>query len=654
MLCEVNLTSHNIFKYEITKPNHAFMEKNVYSIEEIFAGRFFNIPDYQRGFAWEKEHCQDLLNDLELLPAGFNHYTGTVVFHSNNGQNLDNEGSQYFGFDIVDGQQRITSIIILLQTIQSQFQHKKEFETLASGIKKKFLFATRLSDGNSFYKLSLNADCKDFFITDILGVPGVTGQTIKSHQRLATAKTTFSTYLDAKQKELGSQFYPWLIEFYNKVIQRLKVGIYVVDSAAEVGVIFEVMNNRGKDLTELEKVKNYLLYLTTKITVETSGELATLVNKTWSLIYQRFMSASLGTEAENQFLRAHWLMYANYTRKEWDGSKSIKGKYNLKDYHDKHINLFNELTRYVKSLDSASIAFSDLEKPERVGSFNAFTNEAQKRSVIFYSIKLLRTKTIASFRPLLMACRLKFTNDDEKYLELVKLIEKYAFRVYNMQGKRADTGQTTIFKIAFELYNDYIDFDSCINQLHGLLNRYSSPNEFQSFWNLNESKNDWYHWGALKYLLYEYEEYLAGGNPLTVSWNYFTEKSLENSIEHILPQTPEDGKNYWLQRFSPEQFGLYIHDLGNLCLTYNNSSYRNHGFDIKRGSPAQEAPCYAKSSLYQERALAEFVEWTPESLCERRKRLAEWATTRWYVDLSEFQNIPIIISDEDLIDEEEQ
>jgi len=390
------------------------MEKNVYSIEEIFAGRFFNIPDYQRGFAWEKDHCLDLLNDLELLPPGFNHYTGTVVFHANKGENLDNEGSQYFGFDIVDGQQRITSIIVLLQAIQSKFQKNKVYETLAAGIKKKFLYAIRLSDGNPFYKLSLNADCKEFFKTDILGVPGITGQTIKSHQRLATAKTAFSSFFDAKQKEMEDLFYPWLIEFYNKVIQRLKVGIYIVDSAAEVGVIFEVMNNRGKDLTELEKVKNYLLYLTTKITVETSHELAVLINNTWSLIYQRFMSASLGTDAENQFLRAHWLMYANYTRKEWDGSKSIKGKYSLKDYQDKHIELFNDLTSYVKSLDYASLAFADLEKPERNGAFNSFTESVQKRSVAFWSIKLLRTKTIASFRPLLIACRLKFATDADK------------------------------------------------------------------------------------------------------------------------------------------------------------------------------------------------------------------------------------------------
>ena len=632
------------------------MEKNVYSIEEIFAGRFFNVPDYQRGYAWEKAHCEDLLDDLELLPLDYNHYTGTVVLHPKKDEINDNEGSKYSGYDIVDGQQRITSILILLNSIQYFFRKQPEYITLANGITKKFLYATRFSDNNSFYKLTLNADCKDYFKADILGTPSVTGAIIRSHQRLAVAKKTFNDYLLAMQAKLGEGFYDWLHVFYNKVIQRLKVGIYIVDEEAEVGVIFEVMNNRGKDLTELEKVKNYLLYLTTKITVETRKELASLINTTWSLIYQRFMSAGLGTESENQFLRAHWLMFANYNRKDWNGCKSIKVKYNLKSYRTRDIDLFNDLNIYVNSLNEASIAYSDLEKPERNGSFNAFTDVNEKSGVIFHSIKLLRTKTIASFRPLLLACRLKYPNNAVRYLKLVQQIEKFAFRVYNMEGKRADTGQSSIFKFSNELYNEIIDFEVSLHHLRWLLNLYSSPTVFAEFWKLNSALKNWYYWGALKYFLYEYEEYLAGGNPLTVTWSYFTEKALENSIEHILPQTSEDDEHYWPERFTPEQVKLYTHDLGNLCLTFNNSSYRNYGFNRKKGTPGQEKPCYANSSLNQERVLTEYDEWTPENIQKRRQLINNWATGRWFVDLSEFDEETIVEEEvfEDLLDDIER
>lgn len=626
------------------------MERNVYSLEEIFSGKIFSIPDYQRGYAWQAEHCMDLLEDLELLPEGFNHYTGTLVFHRNSTEVLDNEGSRYTGYDIVDGQQRITSIVILLQVIQSFFQQGEGFQTFAKGIVKKFLFGTRFSDGNPFYKLTLNADCKDFFKTDILGMPGVTGQTIRSHQRLATAKKTFEIYLRDIQQQKGNDFYDWLIGFYNKLTQRLNFGIYMVDQAAEVGVIFEVMNNRGKDLTELEKVKNYLLYLTTKITVETRQELARSINKTWSDIYMRFMSAGLSTEAENQFLRAHWLMYFDHSRKNWEGSKSIKIAYNLKNYRNRDIELFNDLTCYVNSLNNASIAFADIENPERENAFNSFSNSNEKRSVIFYSTKLLRTKTIASFRPLLMACRLRFANDAMSYLHLVQLIEKFAFRVYNMEGKRADTGQSALFRIGFDLYNEEISYESAIGWIKGLLNNYSSPLIFESFWDFNPLDNHWYRWVALKYFLYEYEEYIAGGDPLTITWNYFTEKPLENSIEHILPQTPDEA--YWQAKFSPEDIKTYLHDLGNLCLTYNNSSYKNFDFDRKKGVPGQENPCYANSSLYQERELTQYPAWTPDAVSSRRKKLAEWAKQRWHVDLQAYQEADDIEGVEDPVEEE--
>lgn len=622
------------------------MEKNVYAIEEIFAGRFFAVPDYQRGYAWEKANCLDLLDDLEELPPGFNHYTGTVVFHRNDKDLLDNEGTQTFGYDIVDGQQRITSIVILLHTIQRRFAMVPAYYSLAAGIEKKFLKSVRLSDQSDFYKLTLNQDCRDFFQTDILGTAGVTGAVVRSHERLAVAKETFNNYINTKNDELLDGFYSWLIEFYNKVVQRLKVGIYEVDQAAEVGVIFEVMNNRGKDLTELEKVKNYLLYLTTKLTVDTASELAKNINRTWSHIYERFMSAGLGTESENQFLRAHWLFYADYNRKEWDGSKSIKGLFNLKDFRNRHVELLRELRLYVGSLDEASIAFADLERPERDASFNAFRDPAERRLVIFYSSKLIRTRTIASFRSVLMACRLRFPNDALRYLHLVQLLERFAFRVYNMQGKRADTGQSSILKAAYELYNQDMEYDDLLRHLRWLLHLYCPDEIFKAFWEFDALDNNWYYWSPLKYFLYEYEEYLAGGDPLTVTWSYYSEQALENSIEHILPQTSEDVDGYWPSHFTDEEIKIYTHDLGNLCLTYNNSSYKNFGFDRKKGTPGQEKPCYANSALNQERVLTEYPEWTVNTIQQRRTKVAFWATERWYVDLSEFTQVDSIHEDE--------
>lgn len=623
------------------------MDNYTHSLETIFSNKCFRVPDYQRGYAWGKEQCKDLLEDLELLQEDFDHYTGTLVFHKNGETAQDDEGGTYAGYDIVDGQQRITSLVILLSVIKASFADSQNYERLASGIGKKYLFTKRLIDGNNFYKLTLNDDCKEFFKTNILGRAGVTGKTIRSHERLSQAKTIFEEYLSGKKKAYGDTYYDWLLTLYKKITTQLKMGMYIVNNEAEVGVIFEVMNNRGKDLTELEKVKNYLLYLTTKINLSTKDKLSAKINSTWSNIYRRLMTADLGGNAENQFLRAHWLMYHNYNRRDWSGSKSIKEKFSLRNYQHRDKDLLNDLTDYVKSLDESSIAFVDLEKPNRSDSFNSFEDRNERQSVEFWSTKLVRTRTLASFRPLLIAVRLKHPENAVFYRDLVQFLEKFAFRVYNMQGKRADTGQSAIFQYAYNLYNDKSDIEETMKEMKELLYYYSKPSTFETFWDINPDDNNWYKWGALKYFLYEYEEHLADGRAIQLPWNAVTEKKLENTIEHILPQTPNDSDGYWEERFTKEEIKIYLHDLGNLCLTYDNSSYQNKGFDKKVGVVGQDKPCYRNSPLFQERELVEYYpDWNVSSIEERRRKIVDWAKIRWHEDLDEFKETPEDIEEE--------
>lgn len=108
----------------------------------------------------------------------------------------------------------------------------------------------------------------------------------------------------------------------------------------------------------------------------------------------------------------------------------------------------------------------------------------------------------------------------------------------------------------------------------------------------------------------------------------------EHTIEHILPQTPED--DYWLERWTDDERSLYTHDLGNLCLTVDNSSYGNKPFNQKRGEAGASYRCYARGDLVMERDLARYDDWSIDSLFERRERMVTWAKSRWGlpVDLS--------------------
>ena len=633
------------------------MPNNVYSITQIFNERLFVIPDYQRGYAWREKQCEELMEDIELLPAGKEHYTGTLVLHPQPTEPASaRDGKLYSYHHVVDGQQRLTTLTILLRVLRQAILENGDDE-LAAGIAGSFLATKRRSTtAEPLYKLTLNQDCRDFFIANILNQqPNLLGERIASHTRLARARTFFEKYFAAQQAQLDTDEYTtWLEGIHEKITQKLKVSLYEVDTAADVGVIFEVMNNRGKSLSELEKVKNYLLYLTSKLEVspEAAKSLTDRINEAWRIIFETLMAARLGGEREDQLLRAHWFMACDPSKKDWNGSNSIKGRYSLKAYPGDHSGLYADVEQYVESLQNSALAFADIEAPSRSDAFNNIKDAALRERTRHWSIRLRRLGTTASFWPLLLACRLRYYRGTEvaNYAKLVELCEKYAFRVYsNLIKRRADTGQVALFNLAHRLYTEQSDFESVERAIKESLARYSNNSGFRASLALDEDDTEYsYWWSTLRYFLYEYEEHLLAksGNPMVVPWEDFSKRDLSETIEHVLPQTPTN--KYWTSRFTPKQRKRYMHNLGNLCLTFNNSAYSNNGFDVKRGPCAEPAKCYAHSVLAQERELAKLPEWTPDAILHRREKLVEWALERWAVP-----GLPDELAEETLAEEAE-
>ncbi len=144
------------------------------SVEEIVKDNYFKIPDYQRGYSWEKDQLDDLIKDIEhIADKAHRHYTGTIVI-----TNTENKIN-----DIVDGQQRLTSLIILLKTIFDTNPQKY------SSIRENFI----LRDDE--YVLETNADTKDYFKEAILGSKKNLAADIKSKQNLLFAKEYFTQWL---------------------------------------------------------------------------------------------------------------------------------------------------------------------------------------------------------------------------------------------------------------------------------------------------------------------------------------------------------------------------------------------------------------------------------------------------------------------------
>src|SRR5699024_3430396 len=104
----------------------------------------------------------------------------------------------------------------------------------------------------------------------------------------------------------------------------LRFLVYSVESSAEVGVLFETLNDRGQPLSELEKVKNYLLYLSRQVSPERTHDLVETINTTWSEIFTNMASVPAG---EDSLLRAHWIATENPSTRNWEKAASVKKKF---------------------------------------------------------------------------------------------------------------------------------------------------------------------------------------------------------------------------------------------------------------------------------------------------------------------------------------
>ena len=629
-------------------------------LPDIFHKRIFRVPDYQRGYAWEEKQVNEFLDDLQFLGAR-HHYTGTVVLCKvpDALPQRGADGTNYVETYIVDGQQRLTTIVLLLSELSRALEAYPDCADLALGIRNNYI-ETKGKDGGTVYRLSLNDDTASFFKTSILPkTPGIQPPPVRSAERLWDAKLQIAAFLKRLDNESESEHQKVLTDLYDKVVERLHFNLYEVHEEAEVGIIFEVMNDRGKQLTNLEKVKNYLLYAASSLEVDkpTRDALTKAVNDAWAEILRNLMAANLSDPPdENRLLRMHWIVQYDPNRRRWDGSKSIKHRFSLREYDGRHGDLLRELHKYVEGLRAYSVAYCDAQNPEWGGAFSGFDLGVQ-RSLRHKNAKLAWIDVTRPFLPLLMAVRQRWSSEPEKYLEILKLCEAFAFRIYRIWGARNHYGVPSMDRLAYRVVAHELDFGDAVRSMKRIYNRDSRARRaFDAFTDADGPSPDYgYSWRGLKYFLYEYEEHLAAekGAPPEVPWEHIASAGLKDTIEHVLPQYIGD-QPYWQERFTSSEHGEYKHDIGNLALTKWNSYYSNFAFPIKKGEQGSERKCYAEAPFYQEREIAPEDDWTKESIDARRAKMLAWAAERWRVDFSDVDGTSAegIEPDEDEMDDE--
>lgn len=566
----------------------------------------FEVPDYQRNYSWkEKPQLNDLWEDLENinLDSQAKHFTGMIVVE--HVSDKTRFGKPYKIYKIIDGQQRITTLAILLFCVHEELKGINSND--AAKTAKNILTEYIKDDSTDIYRLKLNGSDDDYLKNVILRpqseeMVGREAMT-PSENRLKEAKSFFS------EKIKGHDF-DYLEKIVEKVCGKLIFIRYEVGSEVEAGLVFELMNDRGEPLTQIDKIKNYLIYIAYR---EDDPDLATYINASWGEIFKNVMDA--GRFVEDNLLRYHWIIYSGEL-KESDIHRRLKSRYKL-GTADLAVNIRD----YVNSLREASYVFRELNNPNVSFCDMDVTLTNQIRE---YLHGLARLRNMATFMPILIAARITFGDYAQYFRDIVKACETYAFRVYKVSNKRADTGLSILSNRAHRIYIQRSSEEKerlCKNTLDDIVWHISYYDADDEEFKYNLNRRNFYH-GLMEqyevaYLLYEFEKKKCEGSKETAcTWS----DDKKPTIEHIWPDNPRQYDEWTDQHKEKHKMNKF--KLGNLTLTFWNPELSNKDFRDKRRK-------YAESNLYIQRELANKRSWGTKQIRERTYEIIEFALERW-------------------------
>ena len=614
------------------------------TIPEIFADNYFVIPDYQRGYAWDEKQVQDLLQDLDhLIDDGISqkHYTGTLV--------LSHEG-QSDRYKVVDGQQRLTTLVMLAKVIFDELPENEKSRVEG-------LYIRRGKLGSAKRVLTLNSDTRRFFENVILDDRPKSSEPsrLESHDRLVKARKIIRKWV---QKRIKNNIA--LEDVLHTLESDMGFIVFAPTEDAETGVMFEVINNRGKDLSELEKIKNYLIYCSVKLN---AAELRESIDSDWSNILQYLHTAKKTADSdENSFLR--YCMAVHFSLSKTDSQHG-----------------YIELKKLL-SLDQA-IATDDSRNAavQQIMSFVAFLKNASHWYARLYgqmhqglSAELVQVldqirgqDRQASIMPLFLALVVKNHTLDGNLVRLLRLLETLNFRVYiarNMTS-RNDSGQAELFRYASAYYHDKLVDELDVSADIEGVDTEDKALEIQLlefiFWNAPESEflgsfvlregemDDFYQWNGLRYFLMNYEQHLQPNKTIRIDRILRARKEGKSndylSIEHLWAtrNRAEDGQNVRpVDKHERRRLGNFVllelrlniqgdcDDLQDKSIRYLEGLNGEAGTDLQH---VKEAVSTAKKSIKKrkdkKRLKNYYLELYREINDRNEARYQEFAAQRW-------------------------
>ncbi len=538
----------------------------------------YQVPLFQRNYSWDEEQWDDLWQDIMAIYSDQeeeNHYMGYLVLQSDDNRN----------FQIVDGQQRLTtiSLIILagLKVIDELIkdginikENTKRFELL----KNQYIGYTDPVSLISSAKLELNRLNNDYYKNYIIPMRNHHIHNLSYSDKLI--KRAFDFFLDRIKKEIGKDGSK-ISSFIDKLTDILFFTKITVSDQLNAFKVFETLNARGVKLSATDLLKNYFFSI---IYNENNSDIE--LDRRWNRLIE-----SLGSESFPEFLRIFWNSTHKKVRKTNLFKVIRKNIINRESVYD----LITQMEKYsgiYLALNDPSDELWDREQSQFI------------RLLIMFNIKQPQIFLLVAY----------FNLSSLEFTKLLRYTMILSFRYNVICRLHAGEQEDHYNAIALDIANNKINFNRIKMMLLGI---YPDDSTFVHSFKIKELKTT-YHRNKkiVKYILCRLEKQLDNKEL------DFESESI--SVEHILPENPSTD---WadIPEYNSEK---NIYRLGNFTLL-EQSKNRDAGND----SYQHKRIIYSNSDyLNTQRIAKSYPDWNLDSIECNQSWMANQAKSIWKID----------------------
>lgn len=541
----------------------------------------FVIPIYQRTYSWTEGECEQLWEDIircgkdDKIPV---HFIGSIVYIESGLSQVSHQAPLL----VIDGQQRLTTVTLLLAALAEAVGEEEPFDGFTARKIRNYFLLNAEEDGDRFFKLLLSQ-------TDKESLKAIVGQ--KELPREKSLRVTenfelFKGWLARRKDDLP--------DICKGIAKLVIVDIALTRDQDNPQLIFESMNSTGKELSQADLIRNFIL-------MGLEPELQTRLYED----YWRPMEEEFGQQAYSEHFDGFMRRYL--TMKKGKAPK-----------RDEVYDVFKQFARMAEAEDEEGHEATPIVQEIRTFAryFCAMTQGKESNPLLkkaFDDLWELRVETAYPFLMDVYADYEKQLLSDVEFAQVVRLVEAYVFRRL-IGGFQPNSMLNTFATLARKIdRSSYLESVKAQFQLMRTYRRFPSDEEFER----DIQTRDIYNFRSRAYWLRRLEN---DGKKETISVDNYT-------VEHILPQNP-NLRSEWREDLGADWKrvqGDWLHTIGNLTLTGYNSEYSDRPFAEKRDIEGG----FAQSPLRLNQGLGQVEKWDEGAIKQRAGRLAKQAVKVW-------------------------